>query len=145
GQRLSVGVMEVARQLLQREDAACRQHHFLGLARGRYADRVGDVDFVAAEVAHAADHVGHGVQRHLSLVGAADGRADAAARAQPGGAGRSALAGWGTRGKRAAGAGTEPSMSPCETAPEAERTAPPASARAARPAPKPAVLGASAA
>jgi hypothetical protein len=64
------------------EGARRRLHHGLGLARGRDADGVGDVDLVAAQVAHAAHHVGHGIQRHLALVGAAERAADAAAQAQ---------------------------------------------------------------
>jgi hypothetical protein len=81
GQRLAVGIVEVARQAVDAELANGAFHHRLRLARRGHADGVGDVDFVAAQVAHASHHVGHRIERHFALVGAAKGAADAAAQA----------------------------------------------------------------
>ncbi|MNK53629.1 hypothetical protein D3C87_725930 [compost metagenome] len=81
-QRLAIGIVEVAGQPAHVKGGNRALHHRLRLARRGHADGVGDVDLVATEVAHAAHHVGNGVQRHVPLVGAAEGAADAAAQAQ---------------------------------------------------------------
>nr|GEU28319.1 conserved hypothetical protein [Tanacetum cinerariifolium] len=82
GQRLAVRVVEVAGQGVDGKFSGGACHHRLRVARGGHADGVGDVDFIATEVAHAAHHVGHGFGRHLALVRAAERAADAAAQAQ---------------------------------------------------------------
>ncbi|MNL11905.1 hypothetical protein D3C87_1327590 [compost metagenome] len=61
-----------------------RAHHLLHPGGRAHADGVGDVDLVAAQVAHAAHHVHHVVDGHLALIRAAQRARDAAAQPHAG-------------------------------------------------------------
>ena len=59
GQRLPVGVMKMSRQALDREFVDGALHDRMHLSRRGNTDRVGDVDFIAAQIAQTAHHIGH--------------------------------------------------------------------------------------
>ena len=84
GQRLAVGVVEMAAHFGQRIVLQRTLQRRLHAPRRAHADGVGHAAMVDADVLHQPHHALHLVGAHLALVGAAQRAGDGAAHLQPG-------------------------------------------------------------